>query len=107
MKTRWRTAILVESASKEHPDEFKRKWDLFFRAIADSGNHAFVEGSTGVLRHDPDVYRAEVVFYADDQRGANEEAARLAAAATTAAEVPQDWSRVITVYEWPEGLPLR
>lgn len=106
-KRRWRTAILVESTSKEHPEEFKRKWDLFFRAINDSGNYAFVEGSTGVLRHDPDVYRAEVVFYAEDDRAANEQATKLAGAAATAAGMPQDWSRVVTVYEWPEGFPLR
>lgn len=107
MTRRWRTAILVETQSKQHPDEFKRKWDLFFGAIEDSGNYALVEGSTGVLRHDPDVYRAEVVFYADNDLAANSQATKLTEAAATAAGMPQDWPRVVTVYEWPEGLPLR
>jgi hypothetical protein len=107
MTRRWRTAILVESQSKQHPDEFKRKWDLFFQAIEDSGNYAFVEGSTGVLRHDPDVYRAEVVFHAEDDNAANLEATKLTEAAASSAGMTQDWPRVVTVYEWPEGFPLQ
>lgn len=104
---RWRAAILVESSSKEHPDEFKRKWDLFFDAIHESGNYALVKGSTGPLRQSPDVYRAEIVFYAENARLAGQEAECLIERTTAAAGMPQDSTRVMTVYEWPEGLPLR
>jgi hypothetical protein len=66
-----------------------------------------VEGSTGSLRTSPDIYRAEIVFYAADDLSASYEAARLMDAATSAADMSAEWSRVLTVYEWPEGLPLR
>lgn len=104
---RWRTVILIESDRKEHPDEFKRKWDLFFKAIQESGNHAIVEGSTGALLTSPDVYRAEVVFHADDDAAAGREAAKLAEEAAGAAGMPSTWIRVPAFYEWPEGFPLR
>lgn len=107
MERRWRAAILIEGSPKQHPNEFKRKWDLFFQAIQESRNHAIVEGSTGTLRTSPDVYRAEIVFHATDDTAANQEATRLIETAAAAAEMPHEWSRVMTVYEWPEGLPLR
>ena len=112
-ENRWRAVVVIEGSPETSPNDFGKMWHAFRNEIDKGVDVALIEGSTGKLRSDPDVYRAEFIFRADSAEDAHKKATKAVRSAAQASSLPDDYPMVApsyivapSVYEWPEGLPL-